>query len=38
MARLVTIAPSNAQWKKDLARFDAEIARLEGRAKEAGKN
>lgn len=38
MATLVTLAPSNAQWKKDLARFDGQIAELEGRALEAGKN
>jgi hypothetical protein len=38
VATLVTLAPSNAQWKKDLAWFDGEIARLEERAKEAGKN
>jgi hypothetical protein len=35
---MIAIAPSNAQWNEDLARFEAEIARLEGRAKEAGKN
>jgi hypothetical protein len=38
VATLITLAPSNAQWKKDLASFDAEIARLEERAQEAGKN
>jgi hypothetical protein len=38
IATLVTIAPSNAQWKKVLASFDGEIARLEGRATEAGKD
>jgi hypothetical protein len=26
---LVARAPENAQWKQDLALFDAEIARLE---------
>ena len=28
--RLVGIAPSNTQWKKDLAWFDDQIARLKG--------
>jgi hypothetical protein len=38
LATLVAIAPSNAQWKNYLAWFDGQIARLEGRATEAGKN
>jgi hypothetical protein len=38
MAALVGIAPGFAQWKKDLAWIDGEIARLEGRTQETGKN
>ena len=38
LATLVAIAPSNAQWKNYLAWFDGQIAQLEGRATEAGKN
>ena len=38
MVALVTISPSNTQWKEDLTRFDDEIAKLEGRSQEAGKN
>jgi septal ring factor EnvC (AmiA/AmiB activator) len=37
MAALVAIAPSNAQWKKDLAWFDDQIARLEVQKQEAGR-
>jgi len=33
VATLVTLAPSNAQWKKDLAWFDGEIARLDESAR-----
>jgi selenium-binding protein 1 len=36
MLRLVGMAPSNTQWKKDLAWFDDQIARLKGQAQEAG--
>jgi tetratricopeptide (TPR) repeat protein len=32
MAALVAIAPSNEQWKKDLAWFDGQIARAKGQA------
>jgi tetratricopeptide (TPR) repeat protein len=35
IVRLVTIVP---QWKKDLAWFDAQIARLEGQTQEAGRD
>jgi hypothetical protein len=38
LAALVAIAPSYAQWKKDLAWFDQQIARLEGQKEEAGRN
>jgi hypothetical protein len=38
IAALVAIAPSNAQWKKDLAWFDGQIARLEAQKQEAGRN
>jgi hypothetical protein len=38
VAALVAIAPSFAQWKKDLAWLDGEIARLEGQKEEAGRN
>jgi hypothetical protein len=38
MAALVAIAPSNAQWKKDLAWFDQQIARLEAQKEDAGRN
>jgi len=34
MAALVRIAPDIAQWKEELARFDGEIARLEGGARD----
>ena len=32
MAARVGVAPDNAQWKKDLAWFDGQIARIEGQA------
>jgi hypothetical protein len=38
MVRLVGIAPSNTQSKKDLAWFDDQIARLKGQTQEAGRN
>jgi hypothetical protein len=38
MVRLVGIAPSNTQWKKDLAWFHHQIARLKGQTQEAGRN
>jgi len=38
MGALVTAAPDNAQWQKELALFDGEIARLEGQAQETTKN
>jgi hypothetical protein len=38
MARLVNIAPSTAQWQKDLAWFDGQIGHLEGQTQGAGRN
>ena len=38
MTGLVAIEPSNARWKQDLAWVDDQIAKAEGRAREAGKN
>jgi tetratricopeptide (TPR) repeat protein len=35
---IFAIAPSYTQWKKDLAWFDGEIARLEGQKGEARRN
>jgi hypothetical protein len=37
MVALVAIAPGNAQWKKDLAWFDGQIARIEGQAQPGGR-
>jgi tetratricopeptide (TPR) repeat protein len=33
MSALVAIAPSNVQWKNDLAWFERQIARLQGQAR-----